>query len=540
MLTHQLSLTFYTRYLGADRFKLLSDSYAAIVDDGHFEELLSQKKLAALLFENCFDRSFFDGNGNLANFCYALPEKTQTRIKAQFGISDFNELKWTNEVSDYFVDELKLSGKFREKLSLQPVNHEGYHEYGKPAHLFKKLKRYQSVLFFDVFEYIRDTNFARCIIQMPTGSGKTRTAMEIVCESMNETGRDVLWLANTEELCDQAFGSFHEVWRFLGKRDARAINHVRVKKVSHDVDLPTFHVASLQGVAGADALIKLSSKGIRVEDIELLIVDEAHVAIAPTYKSAITAIATAGAKLIGLTATPGRQLRTERGSQENKLLSDFFFSKLFEIDTGSLPPIEYLRRGGMLSNARFHSIEGAKIDSILSPNELRKCIDNKTIPKKVETFLSQNTDRTAAIFEQLLDLLKAGRKIIFFGTSVAHSEMISTLIALKGFSSAHIDGATGPSRRSLINSFKDGDIQILCNYGVLSTGFDDPQIDVVFMARPTNSIVLYSQIIGRGLRGPLLGGTDTCDIYTVFDNIVDLPNNHEIYSYFDDYFINSY
>ena len=76
----------------------------------------------------------------------------------------------------------------------------------------------------------------------------------------------------------------------------------------------------------------------------------------------------------------------------------------------------------------------------------------------------------------------------------------------------------------------------MCNYGVLSTGFDDPQIDVVFMARPTNSIVLYSQIIGRGLRGPVIGGTDYCEIYTVFDNILDLPENNEIYSYFDEYF----
>ena len=56
------------------------------------------------------------------------------------------------------------------------------------------------------------------------------------------------------------------------------------------------------------------------------------------------------------------------------------------------------------------------------------------------------------------------------------------------------------------------------------------------MARKTNSIVLYSQIIGRGLRGPVIGGTDTCEIYTVFDNILDLPSNNDIYSYFEEYF----
>ena len=58
------------------------------------------------------------------------------------------------------------------------------------------------------------------------------------------------------------------------------------------------------------------------------------------------------------------------------------------------------------------------------------------------------------------------------------------------------------------------------------------------MARPTNSIVLYSQIIGRGLRGPSIGGTETCEVYTVNDNILDMPSNNDIYSYFDEYFIN--
>ena len=109
---------------------------------------------------------------------------------------------------------------------------------------------------------------------------------------------------------------------------------------------------------------------------------------------------------------------------------------------------------------------------------------------------------------------------------------------MKGFSAEHVDGSSGKYRNKIIQNFKNGITQIVCNYGVLSTGFDDPQIDVVFMARPTNSIVLYSQIIGRGLRGPLIGGTDSCDIYTVVDNISDLPSNNEIYSYFDEYFVN--
>ena len=72
---------------------------------------------------------------------------------------------------------------------------------------------------------------------------------------------------------------------------------------------------------------------------------------------------------------------------------------------------------------------------------------------------------------------------------------------------------------------------------MLATGFDAPKTDVVFIARPTDSIVLYSQIIGRGLRGPAIGGTEECLIINVADNIRGLPDFNEIYEHFDDYYI---
>jgi DNA repair protein RadD len=537
MLTDKLSLGFLTRHVGISAFNLLRDSYLAIADDGHFEGELADRRIAVLLFDNIFDSSFFESRANLRDFCRALPEKTQERIKESFAIRDFEDLRWTRETAARFVEEFELNEKFGEISEEEADERNGFYFYDKPTQIFKKLKRYQATIFFDVFEYVRNTNFARCIIQMPTGSGKTRTSIEIVCELMNQTGRDVLWLANTEELCDQALDSFDEVWRFVGTREARAVNHMRHQCSPTGAErVPTFHVASLQSVSGESALSKLKSKGISVDYIELLVVDEAHIAIAPTYAAAISRIAAEGAKLIGLTATPGRQLKSGDGPDENQELSDFFFNKLFELDTGDILPIEYLRREGILSNARFHSIEGASLERFVSKNELRTCLENKTIPKKIEEILTKDSRRTAAIFDQLVRLLNDGKKVLFFGTSVMHSEMISTLLEIKGFSSAHIDGNTGRNRQSIISKFKKGEIRILCNYGVLSTGFDDPKIDVVFMARPTNSIVLYSQVIGRGLRGPLLGGTDVCDIYTVVDNIMDLPDNNEIYSYFNDYF----
>ena len=106
-----------------------------------------------------------------------------------------------------------------------------------------------------------------------------------------------------------------------------------------------------------------------------------------------------------------------------------------------------------------------------------------------------------------------------------------------GIRAAHVDGEIPKGRRgAIINEFRKNKIQILCNYGVLSTGFDAPKIDVVFISRPTASVVLYSQMIGRGLRGPSIGGTEECKIVDLIDNITGFGNEDKVYEYFDEYY----
>jgi superfamily II DNA or RNA helicase len=87
----------------------------------------------------------------------------------------------------------------------------------------------------------------------------------------------------------------------------------------------------------------------------------------------------------------------------------------------------------------------------------------------------------------------------------------------------------------VIDDFKTGTVDVLTNYGVLSTGFDVPKVDVIFIVRPTASIVLYSQMIGRGLRGPAIGGTPYCRIVDVKDNIEGYEDADAVYEYFEEY-----
>ena len=89
------------------------------------------------------------------------------------------------------------------------------------------------------------------------------------------------------------------------------------------------------------------------------------------------------------------------------------------------------------------------------------------------------------------------------------------------------------ARAQSIADYKVGDVRVLVNFGVLTTGFDAPNTTCVLIARPTTSVVLYSQMVGRGIRGPLMGGSERCLIVDVKDNIEGMPDLPSAFSFFD-------
>jgi DNA repair protein RadD len=89
-------------------------------------------------------------------------------------------------------------------------------------------------------------------------------------------------------------------------------------------------------------------------------------------------------------------------------------------------------------------------------------------------------------------------------------------------------------RRYLVSRFRESaDLQVLTNFGVLTTGFDAPKTNVAVIARPTQSVVLYSQMVGRASRGPRAGGTKTCRILTVVDNIPGFRDLSEAFKFWE-------
>jgi superfamily II DNA or RNA helicase len=403
---------------------------------------------------------------------------------------------------------------------------------------FKSLKEYQSLVLFKSLHELKNPA-SRFVIQMPTGSGKTRVAMDVISQFINESKKDVkiLWLAHQKELCGQALQCFVDVWSHLrGKK----LNLYRMwdegDKVILPKDLPdnSFIIANFQKIHAGITNTPESYESI-TKQVDLIVIDEAHKAIAPTYKQVTNTLASIKTKIIGLTATPGRSITNE---ESNKSLSDFFHNRIISIPDREEGVISYLRSIGVLSKAQYEPIHTEE-KITLTKKQIEYMETFLKLPSELIKQLSNDKVRNFELLKKIDIEIKnnPNTKILFFGLSIAHSRFICAILNTLGIKASHVDGKTSFNRRSAtLDDFKNGKLNVLCNERLMSTGFDAPKTDTIIIAKPTFSIVLYSQIIGRGLRGPSIGGTEYCKIIDVKDNIKGFSDHDFVYEYFDDYF----
>jgi superfamily II DNA or RNA helicase len=434
-------------------------------------------------------------------------------------------LPWgANETTRTFLEFFGYPPDYMPDESTMPPSEESIAPLLPPL---KVLQDYQSSLYFRCRDLLTPPN-ARFLIQMPTGSGKTRTAMELIASYFNEApNRTVLWLAHTEELCAQATISFKEVWRHVGKTP------VTLHRCWGPYT-PTFPVApSSLIVAGFSKLHSLRQTGCTSPGANLIVVDEAHKVLAPTYAAAIDWAKTLSTRVIGLSATPGRG--TTAG-EENTALADFFNNQIAGIDTDGQGVIEFLQGRGILARAE-REVLMTNVTFHLDREEWQKLEDELEYSRSFLQRIAENHERNRIIIEKLWEVSQEDPQVLVFATSVEQSRLLCAMMLYRGISAAHVDGNTSPeTRRAVIAKFRRGEIKFLFNYEVLTTGFDAPGIDVVFIARPTKSLVLYSQMVGRGMRGPAVGGTPYFRLIDVVDNIIDYSGNlDDVYEYFADY-----
>ena len=369
----------------------------------------------------------------------------------------------------------------------------------------------------------------RGMISLPTGAGKTRVAVEAVVGAISRGFRGgVLWVADRDELCEQAVEAWRQVWTSVGAAGRR----LRVSRMWAGQPRPLpesdWHVvvASIQTLyarlsrdPGAYAFLR---------EFGLVVFDEAHRTVAPSFTTVMQDIGFTRRQtaeepfLIGLTATPYRG----HDEQETTRLVRRYGSH--RLDLGAFKSddpvavVKELQGMRVIAEADHEMIDGGGFR--LNDEEREQLLAMPYpawLPRSMESRIARDASRTGRIvaaYERLIG--NSGWPTLVFATSVEHAQTVAALLNAKGVTSRAVSGSTERIvRRSIVEDFRAGKIQALVNYGVFREGFDAPKTRAIIVARPVYSPNLYFQMIGRGLRGPLNGGNDRCLIINVRDNI---------------------
>ena len=156
----------------------------------------------------------------------------------------------------------------------------------------------------------------------------------------------------------------------------------------------------------------------------------------------------------------------------------------------------------------------------LSADDLKEISQALDIPESLALRLGDDEQRNLRIVQRLLELLEKHSRIIVFAASVNNALLLASVCRGVGLKADAVTGKTNINEREhIIQRFKrtGGPNRVLINFGVLTTGFDAPAASATLIARPTKSLVLYSQMVGRVIRGPKAGGTKRCEVITVVD-----------------------
>jgi superfamily II DNA or RNA helicase len=370
----------------------------------------------------------------------------------------------------------------------------------------------------------------RGVLSLPTGSGKTRVTVQAICESLKEgvVSGPILWVAQSDELCEQAVGAWEEVWRSEGSTDSLRVNRLwSTNNANRHSEGQQIVVATIQKLE--KILRNISSPDgadyLWLRECRLLVIDEAHLSLPESYTRLInwlnqveegksSAAAADQIHLLGLTATPFRTNERESEWLTSRYNGVRFDRRIF----GEEDPYAYLQERQFLSKVRHLLLEGTDIE--FTSDERDEWNRTKKLPLSVLRRIGEDRDRN----EKVLDAIKNlpdDASVIVFAPSVENAELLAARLVLQGTTAKPVSADTKVGvRRHYIEEFRKKKIKVLTNYGVLTTGFDAPSTNAIVVARPTFSPSLYQQMIGRGLRGPKNNGSEVCTIVNVADNFV--------------------
>lgn len=365
----------------------------------------------------------------------------------------------------------------------------------------------------------------KSLLVLPTGGGKTLTAVWWLLKNAVDKGKKVLWIAHRHLLLEQAADTFINN-AYADTMVNRTVFNYRIISGMHDKPI---HIKKDDNViiAGKDSLIRsLDKLNDWLKDEEIyLVVDEAHHAVAKSYKKIIRYVEeNAGSvKLLGLTATPFRTSDNEKGALKQIFTDDIVYKT----------DLMHLIKKDILATPVFKEFNtDISFSEPLGVKALKNIENLDIIPEDIANEIAENSERNRFIVDKYIENYETYGPTIVFALNRSHAIALNTIFNERGkkygiksdfIISSVRDMATGitisdEDNERKIKEYKDGKIQVLINVNILTEGTDLPKTHTVFLTRPTTSTVLMTQMVGRALRGLKAGGTDDAYVVSFIDD----------------------
>ena len=312
--------------------------------------------------------------------------------------------------------------------------------------------------------------------QMPTGTGKTYLLTAVIDSFVNGNPMEKVWIvAHRRELVSQIDETVRKFHSYFASSTSSLLSSVKAMSIQWLMR----HYDEIE------------------EEPGMIVIDEAHHALAKTYKEMWERFP--NAKFLGLTATPCR-------------LNGKGFTDLFDILVQSWSVPEFISKG-RLATYDFVSIKSDGVTQRLIDSLQKRGADGDYQNKEMDMLL--NKKPSIERLYQSLEEFGKDRKGIVYAINISHAQKITKLYQEHGVKAIAIDSKTPATERQQdIEAFKKGDIQVLVNVDIFSEGFDCPDVEFVQLARPTLSLAKYLQMVGRGLR--VAKGKKNC---VIIDNV---------------------
>ena len=312
--------------------------------------------------------------------------------------------------------------------------------------------------------------------QMPTGTGKTYLLTAVIDSFVSNNPMEKVWIvAHRRELVSQIDETVRKFHSYSASNTSSLLSSVKA--------------VSIQWLSKHYDEIE--------EEPGMIVIDEAHHALAKTYKEMWERFPKA--KFLGLTATPCR-------------LNGKGFTDLFDVLVQSWDVPEFISKG-RLATYDFVSIKSDGVTQRLIDSLQKRGADGDYQNKEMDMLL--NKKPSIERLYQSLEEFGKDRKGIVYAINISHAQKITKQYQEHGVKAIAIDSKTPATERQQdIEAFKKGDIQVLVNVDIFSEGFDCPDVEFVQLARPTLSLAKYLQMVGRGLR--VAKGKKNC---VIIDNV---------------------